>query len=214
MEFKFNVMQYGALDDKFAYNEFKTLIDKFNVKKIYETGTYLGWSALKLSEFNLPVYTIEINPDNIGQIQNNLKDKKNVETFLGKSEEILDLLCSINEQNSLFFLDAHWGKNLPILDELEIIKKTKDPIIIIHDFFVPGGDKIRSNKFNGYGIVDDMSGSKFGFDAYGEITLNYDYIKNKLDEIYPDGYDYHYTTEIDCVDSGLIYIYPKINKII
>ena len=58
-------MQYGALEDKFAYKEFENLISKFNVTKIYETGTYLGWSTLKLSEFNLPVYTIEVNTNYI-----------------------------------------------------------------------------------------------------------------------------------------------------
>ena len=206
-------MQYGALEDKFAYKEFKNLISKFNVKKIYETGTYLGWSTIKLSEFNLPVYTIEVNTNYIVESHNNLKNIKNVHVIWGKSPEILDSLCIKNEENSLFFLDAHWNENLPILDELDVIKRTKNPIIIIHDFFVPGGDKIRGKHFDGYAIVNDLSGSKFGFDSYGDITLNYEYIKDKLDEIYPNGYDYHYTTEIDCVDSGLIYIYPKINKI-
>ena len=206
-------MQYGALEDKFAYKEFENLISKFNVTKIYETGTYLGWSTLKLSEFNLPVYTIEVNTNYIVESHNNLKDKKNVHVFWGESPEILNSLCTENDENCLFFLDAHWNENLPILDELDVIKRTKNPVIIIHDFFVPGGKKIRSKYFDGYGIVDDLSGSKFGFDSYGDITLNYEFIKDKLDEVYPNGYDYHYTTEIDCVDSGLIYIYPKINKI-
>lgn len=202
-------MKYGALDDKFAFEEFKKLIENFKIKRIYETGTYLGWSTIKLSEFNIPVYTIEINNNYIKESYNNLKDKKNVKILCGESSTILDSLCTKNEENSLFFLDAHWNENLPLLNELDVIKKTKNPVIIIHDFFVPGGSKIRSKHFNGYGIVDDLSGSKFGFDSYGDVILNYDFIKEKLDKIYPNGYDYHYTTEIDCVDSGLIYIYPK-----
>lgn len=200
---------YGALEDKFAYEEFKKLISEFNITKIYETGTYLGWSTLKLSTFNLPVYTIEVNDYYIVESYHILKDKKNVHLSLGESPKVLDLLCTKNDKNCLFFLDAHWNDSLPILDELEVIKRTKNPVIVIHDFFVPGGNKIRSKLFDGYGIVDDSSGSKFGFDSYGDITLNYEYIKDKLDEVYPNGYDYHYTEEIDCVDSGLIYIYPK-----
>jgi hypothetical protein len=206
-------MEYGAFDDKYAFGEVKKLIEKFKVKRIYETGTYLGWSSSKLSEFDLPVVTIESNSNYLNEIKNNLKYKKNIKIFLGESHEILNLLCTENEENSLFFLDAHWGEELPIFDELNVIKRTKNPIIIIHDFFVPGGNKKRGKDTNGYYIVDDLSGSKFGFDSYNGITLDFDYIKNKIEEIYPNGYDYHYTSEIDCVDSGLIYIYPKINKI-
>lgn len=204
-------MEHGALEDKFAFEEFKNLITKFKVTEIFETGTYLGWSTLKLSEFDLPVYTIEVNKKYKKKSENILRNKKNVQVFLGNSPEILDSLCTENHKNCLFFLDAHWNENLPILDELEVIKKTKNPIIIIHDFFVPGGNLIRGSYFDGYKVVDDLSGSKFGFDSYGDVTLNYEYIKNKLDEVYPDGYDYHYTSKVDCVNSGLIYIYPKIN---
>jgi hypothetical protein len=173
----------------------------------------LGWSTIKLSEFGVPVITIETNEFFIQKAYENLNGKENVHIYFGESPSILNILCTEHEENSLFFLDAHWENNLPLLDELEVIKRTKNPIIVIHDFFVPGGNKIRDKRFGCYGICDDLSGSKFGFDSYGDITLNYEYIKNKLNEIYPNGYGYHYTTEVDIVDSGLIYIYPKINEI-
>ena len=52
-------MTQGALEDNFVYKEFKNLIDKFKIKKIIETGTYFGWSSMKLAEFGVDVITIE-----------------------------------------------------------------------------------------------------------------------------------------------------------
>lgn len=200
-------MEYGALDDKFAFEELLKLVNRFGVTKIYETGTYKGWSTLKLIELGLQIETIEVNLNFYNIAKDKLKNFKNVNLHLGDSTIKLSEIIYNGEKNSMFFLDAHWN-DLPLLKELEIIAKfTNNPIIIIHDFFVPNGNKIKSD--NGYKIVDDGSGSKFGYDVYGDVILNIDYIKDKLDIIYNNEYEYHYTSEIDCVDSGLIYIYPK-----
>ncbi len=52
-------MTQGALEDNFVYLEIQNLINRFNIKKIIETGTYYGWSTKKLAEFGLEVITIE-----------------------------------------------------------------------------------------------------------------------------------------------------------
>jgi predicted O-methyltransferase YrrM len=57
-------MTQGALSDNFVYREFKKLIETFNINKIIETGTYYGWSSLKLAEFDLDVITIENSEEN------------------------------------------------------------------------------------------------------------------------------------------------------
>jgi uncharacterized protein YutE (UPF0331/DUF86 family) len=36
-------MKYGAIDDEIIYQEIKNLIDKFNITRVIETGTFLGW---------------------------------------------------------------------------------------------------------------------------------------------------------------------------
>jgi predicted O-methyltransferase YrrM len=190
-------MTKGALEDKFVFEEFQKLIQEFDIKKIVETGTYYGWSSIVLSKFNLPVKTIEYSEENYKVAQKNLSDKniENVEVILGSSSEVLDIILQENEENLFLFLDAHWYDYWPIHDELNVcIRKNIKPVIAIHDFFVP----------NEYGQ------GKFGFDKYKEQKLDFDYIKNHLSKIYGENkFEYHYNDKIDCVDSGLIYIYPK-----
>jgi predicted O-methyltransferase YrrM len=57
-------MTQGALADNFVYQEFKNLISRLNIKKIIETGTYYGWSTMKLAEFGIDVTTIEYSKEN------------------------------------------------------------------------------------------------------------------------------------------------------
>ena len=57
-------------------------------------------------------------------------------------------------------------------------------------------------------VIDENGNAKFGFDKYGEQSLDFNYIKNFLIEIYGENnYDYHYNNESDNVGQGLIYIY-------
>lgn len=189
-------MTKGALEDKFAFEEFKKLIEKHNVKRIIETGTYKGWSSKVLARFGLPVVTIESDINNFEEAKRNLSSEKNVSVIHGSSPNVLRNVISDNEEGILFFLDAHWGQYWPLLDELKCIaeKKTKPASIIIHDFFVP----------------DENGNAKFGYDKYNGVALDFKYIHSAINEIYGEGeFDYHYTSEIDCVNSGLIYIYKK-----
>jgi predicted O-methyltransferase YrrM len=190
-------MTKGALEDKYVFEEFEKLIKEFNIKKIIETGTYYGWSSIILSKFNLPVKSIEYSEENYKIAQDNLinKDINNVDLILGSSSEVLDNILEDNEEDLLLFLDAHWYDYWPIHDELNVcIKKNIKPIIAIHDFFVP----------------NENGDAKFGFDRYKDQKLDFEYIKEHLIKIYGiNDFKYHYNDKIDCVDSGLIYIYPK-----
>jgi len=190
-------MTKGALEDRYVYEEFKKLIEKFKIKKIIETGTYHGWSTMKLSEFNLPVTTIELSNENYQIAKNNIEQKNitNVEVLLGSSPNVLNSILNNNEEGLLLFLDAHWHNYWPIHDELNVcINKKIKPIIVIHDFYVP----------------DDNGQAKFGYDSYDGQNLDFEYIKNFMIRIYgEDNFDYYYNERIDSVDSGLIYIHKK-----
>lgn len=202
-------MKYGALEDKIIYQEIKNLIDKFNITRVIETGTYLGWSTKVFADLVSMVDTIEVNSEYYKTAKQNLQNFSNVNIHLGDSVVMLDQLINQNETNLLVFLDAHWAEHWPILQELNVLKnKNSKPVICIHDFFVPGGNKIRNAKGD---LVDDpeSEGSKFGYDIYQNIPLDYEYIKDSLYEIFPEGFSYHYNSEIERVDSGLIFIYPN-----
>jgi predicted O-methyltransferase YrrM len=190
-------MVQGALEDNFVYQEFKNLISKFNIKKIIETGTYYGWSTMKLAEFGIDVTTIEYSEENYNIAINNFSKTNfsNIKGLLGNSPEVLREILTNEDNDVILFLDAHWYDYWPIHDELRVcIDKKIKPVIIIHDFFVP----------------DENGNPKFGFDKYGEQKLDLEYIKVFLDEIYGENnYDYHYNNESDNVGQGLIYIYRK-----
>lgn len=187
----FDMITKGAVEDVYAYDEFKKLIQRFAIKKIIETGTYHGWSAIKLAEFGLPVQTIELSKEYYDIANNNIGGISNIEILSGSSPEVLSKILSDKEEGVLLFLDAHWNEYLPLRDELKVcIDKQIKPVIVIHDFYVPDGN--------------------FGFDSYNGQKLDYQYIEDLLPLIYgKNGFDYHYTDKVESVDAGLIYVYPK-----
>ncbi len=71
-------MTQGALEDTFVYREFERLIKQFNISKIIETGTYQGWSTMKLAEFNIPVITIESVKSTYDIAIENFKNNKKI----------------------------------------------------------------------------------------------------------------------------------------
>jgi predicted O-methyltransferase YrrM len=190
-------MTQGALEDNFVYREFKNLISRFNIKKIIETGTYYGWSSMKLAEFGVDVITIESSQENYAVALDNFSKSNltNIKAIMGSSPDVLKEILTEEDNNTILFLDAHWYEYWPIHDELRVcIEKKIKPVIVIHDFFVP----------------DIHGNAKFGFDKYGEQSLDFNYIKSFLDEIYGENnYEYHYNTESDNVGQGVIYIYKK-----
>lgn len=184
-----------AYSDKFLQENTKTLVERFDVDHIYETGTFRGGSTLILGRMfpDFKIYTYEINRNNTIIAATICKDNsnicvRNISSVEGLNEDVLP-----NKSNVLFFLDAHWGNYWPLKDELKVIaSKGIYPVIIVHDFFVP-------NK---------SGGAKFKFDTYKGQPLNLNFIKDGLDSIYDTGYDYHYSDKVE-VNSGVFYAYPK-----
>lgn len=185
----------GYEGDTFVHEEIKKLVDRFGVNMIFETGTYFGATTLRLSEF-APVYSAEINKTNFDKACKMIAEKRDyIKIVHSNSVDMLQhQVKNFLDMNCLFFLDAHWEDYWPLLDELKVIAENKlKPVIIIHDFQVPGKD--------------------FGYDSYKGTPLNFDYIKAGIEEIYGvDGYDYHYNSEADGARRGVIYIYPKDGK--
>lgn len=193
-------MTKGALEDKYAFQHIQDLAEKFNIKRIIETGTYHGWSTNQLCNIGVPVETIEVNPENFEIAKSFLSSRDNVNLHQGSSPEVLEKILADNEENLLFFLDAHWYDYWPLKDELRIIaEKNIKPIISIHDFFVPN---------------ESGSEGKFGYDCWrdkdtNEIkNLDFDYIKESIEKIFGKKYEFFYNSEIESVDRGLVYIYP------
>jgi hypothetical protein len=161
--------------------EILKLKERFGIKSVLETGSQYGFTQKWFKENFETVYGCEINVDFYNYC---------VEQKLGVLNSTSVYAIQNIEFINLYYLDAHgFGFKCPLKDELkEIAEKRCQPVICIHDFFVPGKD--------------------FGYDEY-EYKLCFEEIEPLLPAIYPDGYEYHYNTEANGAKRGIIYIYPK-----
>ena len=180
--------------DSFIANNFLKLKQRFNVENIVETGTYEGNTAIFLARNFKNVFTIECNEEIIKKANDNIKNANvNVNLIFGKSEEVLELVLSKIDNNTIFYLDAHWYGHCPLKNELNSIKKFNlKPVIAIHDFYVPGSKNL-------------------GYDVYNNQSFTYEWIKEDLDLIYENNYSYFYNNDIDSEGAkrGIIYIFPN-----
>jgi hypothetical protein len=126
-----------------------------NFVAIIETGTHLGATTQYFAETRLPVFTVEGHPRRYGFVKARFFRFRNVSLRRGDSRNQLrkilhELGPEKRDQPLFFYLDAHWGEDLPLAGELRIILEScAQPTIMIDDFQV----------------MDDPG---YGFDAYGE----------------------------------------------
>lgn len=164
------------------------LIYQYDIKSVVETGTWMGRTAQLLSMMVNNIYTIEINEEYYNQASY-LDDYENIHRFLGDSSFVIgDILRYHAKDPILFFLDAHWGENWPLLDELKAISKydLKNPIVVIHDCYNP--------------YVPDM-----GYDSYGGQRLDYEYVEHYLGRIFRKPLHY-YNKEATGEKRGVLFV--------
>lgn len=177
--------------DKFIEQEFLKLKHKFDIINAVETGTCLGSTTLFLSNNFQNVYTVEINPEYLHIAKQKFISRKNITTYQGDSVKLLNHIIEGLEGETIFFLDAHWEKQCPLLDELASISAAGiRPIIAIHDFHVPR--------------------SGLGFDSYNGQPFNFSWLRNSLYQIYGQDYEYYYNSDelSGGAKRGIIYITP------
>lgn len=119
---------------------------------VVETGSYRGTTTAFLRDFGVPVYTVELNAQLYYYVRRRFRRDERVEVALGDSRDYLEKLAKrsdVPKARVLFYLDAHWGDDLPVKDELELIRRIwRESVVIVDDFEVP----------------DDPA---YGFDDYG-----------------------------------------------
>jgi hypothetical protein len=116
------------------------IINILNIERIVETGTYIGKTSFYLAQKypKLPVYSCEINPDFCSVARKNTQSCGNLIIENVSSNVFIARLTQSDNKSTFFFLDAHWGDYLPLLDELKSILNDKVlSFIIIDEFKVP-----------------------------------------------------------------------------
>jgi|15BtaG_2_1085339.scaffolds.fasta_scaffold01534_5 hypothetical protein len=183
-----------ALDDIYLLENLLLLKKRHNLTTFFETGTYHGLTTRKAAHYFTAVETVESNKNFYDIAVTNLADITNVKIYKGSSPDVMREVLSQNQLGLVFFLDAHWEDDWPLLEELRVMaEKNIKPVILIHDFLVP----------------DDQGNAKFGFDSYKAQPLDFNFVKSKLDLIYgEDGYTYFYSDKVE-INSGVLYVEPK-----
>jgi hypothetical protein len=152
--------------------------EKFGLRILVETGTYLGTMVEAMKKNFDHIYSIELSDELYEKAKNRFEAEKHIEIIHGDSGvEIKNVVARIN-QPALFWLDGHYSagktargdKDTPIREELEHILGMPETgnVIIIDDARCFGNDPdypsieelsdfIRSKKPNVDIIVQDDS---------------------------------------------------------
>jgi len=156
---------------------FNALCDHLDFSAIVETGTFRGTTTKYMAgKSGVPVFTVERDARLFGFAKMRFTGKATIKTVNSDSRVFLRTIIrkeAMENKTTLFYLDAHWGDDLPLCEELEIIFGTSDrAVVMIDDFKVP----------------DDPG---YTYDDYGEgIALTPEYIapvvdKYRLSHFYP-----------------------------
>ena len=142
---------------------FERIIRSCAVEQIVETGTFIGSTAAWFASFGVPVFTVEANPRLAHFASLRFAGNPLVRTTQMDSVKFLEKIAADPERTkklTLFYLDAHWGKRLPLADEIRIVAGAfPRAIVAIDDFAVP----------------DDPG---YAFDDYGPgKRIDLDYVK-------------------------------------
>jgi hypothetical protein len=187
----------GFDGDVYIEEVINRLKNYFCVDIAFETGTSTGYTTIELSKLFKLVLSVEIDPILWRDSSNKLSDRSNVIILKGDSPEILSVLLPFIKGRILFYLDAHWGitGKCPLRRELEVVGEfSKDNLLVIHDFRVPGR-------------------SDLGFDAWCPEKPNscicLEFISDILPSLYTNGFDYFYNDKATGAKRGVLFVTPK-----
>ena len=111
-------------------------------KVFVETGTYLGNTTAGAAHLFRTVHTIELDEQLYERARKRFENVPNVTCHHGNSPDVLRSLAATIDEPALFYLDAHWSGGatahgeveVPLLEELEIIReRSQGDFIIIDD---------------------------------------------------------------------------------
>ena len=142
---------------------YQELLNVLRFDAIIECGTYRGTTTGYLHETSgVEIDTIEAEPRYFGFCRTRYAGNPKIRTHQGDSRTVLKRLIQeprLAGKRVFVYLDAHWGEDLPLREELEILFTSPlQAVALVDDFRVPGDD--------GY-----------GFDNYGPgKTLEVDYL--------------------------------------
>jgi hypothetical protein len=184
--------------DTFVCKEFLRLKELYELNVAVETGSCFYSTTKWLGENFEKVHTVEINAEYAKEGVAKVLGMANVKPEINDSVIYLKNLQLSETDRAIFFLDAHWGQNCPLMEELDAIANMNlkaPPIIVIHDFYT--GDE------------------NLGWDEYNGQRFDYDWIRQKVIRLgvsYGE-YRHYFNTDAEGAKRGVIYLTPKVSEI-
>ena len=131
---------------------FSDLIKTYRFQYLIETGTYLGDTAGYMAETSgLPVISCEQDRMFHAMAKMRLKEIPSISLHHLDSRRFLEHLrrdTGIPGHECFIYLDAHWGKDCPLREEVAIISENWERfIVMIDDFQVPGDNGYRYDRY-------------------------------------------------------------------
>jgi hypothetical protein len=120
---------------------FRDLLATKAFRAIIETGAYRGTTTeFMAQESGLPIYTVEAQRYIFHYAQLRLREFPSVHLSFNDSRKFLETLATdpaVPKQGVFFYLDAHWGEDLPLRREVELITQHwREVAIMVDDFQV------------------------------------------------------------------------------
>lgn len=128
------------------------LVAAYRPTAIVETGCYLGDTTTYLAAAypDRPILTCDIDKTSARFTAQRVRDASHVEVEHLDSPELVAYAAD-RYSPALYFLDAHWGDDWPLIRELQA---AGNGVVVIHDF--------------------DIGHSRFGYDEYGGVRCGPD----------------------------------------
>lgn len=151
------------------------IFELFNPHIVIETGTFRGTSTLFFSQlFPGRVYSVDHSYRNLGFAKEQTRGRPNVFLHQGDSRlfvrSVLDNNVSPNELTFLY-LDAHWSADLPLADEINIVKISgRRCIVMVDDFCVP---EDIGYEYDSYGPEQSLTAEYLAANGHTDFTLFY-----------------------------------------
>jgi hypothetical protein len=201
---------------KYSKKLVEALIREVGVKNFIETGTYKGNTTRDVAtEFpDVNIQTVELSAQYHQSVKPTLESFKNVKSFLWNSIDFLKNV-QLEDGPTLYYLDAHWGDQHPLPEELAIISQRSvgNEIVVIDDFQVPnrpfGYDSTHKGQVYCMSWIDGiLDSNNWGYfykgeqdhpqQATGQVVFFHKNLNLSKFIEYQDGIPYSITSDLTC----------------
>lgn len=185
-----------------------------------EGGTYLGNTARSMSAKFRKVYTIEKSDVIFSKAKQNLKNIPNITMIKGDTRDHLKDIVK-NNNNILFWLDAHWSTGdtygaedeCPLIEELKIIfEYPKNYAILIDDaryFLAPPPYPHNFKSWPSMKDIFNTMPQNWSFIAYEDVIYLY---PSKIEESLKDFIQKDITEKLVCKNKKISSFFQRVFK--